>query len=223
MKILIKLFQAVIILAIPLVLILTGLRVFFTTPFVYLEYNMPGFPEDPYGFTQDERIHWAKFALNYLNNDAGIEYLGDLRFDDGAPVFNERELSHMVDVKIFFQTAMWLWLGLILFLAAAGLTAWRTGRVRDYWSAVSTGGWLTLGLVGLLMATIILNFSQLFTEFHEIFFEGNTWLFYFSDTLIRLFPMRLWQDLFIAIGLLTVAGALFFAIKGRQWAERYPK
>ncbi len=220
MKILIKLFQALIVLAIPLVLILTGMRVFFTTPFVYVEYNMPGFPEDPYGFTKDERIQWAKYALDYLNNNAGIEYLGDLRFSDGAPVFNERELSHMVDVKIFFKTAMNLWLGLVIFLAAAGLIAWRTRRLSYYWQAASLGGWLTLGLVGLLMVTIFLSFDQLFTVFHRLFFEGNTWLFYFSDTLIRLFPMRLWQDLFIAIGLLTVAGGLFFALKGRRWAER---
>lgn len=220
MKILIKLFQALIVLSIPLVLILTGLRVFFTSPFVYVEYNMPGFPEDPYGFTKDERIHWAKFALNYLNNDAGIEYLGDLRFSDGLPVFNERELSHMVDVKIFFQTAMRVWLGLVIFLVLAGLAAWRTRRLKYFWGAASTGGWLTLGLVGLLMVTIFLSFDRLFTVFHEIFFEGNTWLFYFSDTLIRLFPMRLWQDLFIAIGLLTVAGGLLFALKGPRWAER---
>src|SRR5574340_124092 len=219
MKILIKLFQALIVLAIPLVLILTGLRVFFTTPFVYVEYNLPGFPEDPYGFAKEERIQWAKYALNYLNNDAGIEYLGDLRFTDGTPVFNERELSHMVDVKIFFQNAMRLWLGLVIFLAAAGLIAWRARGSKYFWRAASVGGWLTLGLVGLLMVTIFLNFSQLFTIFHQLFFEGNTWLFYYSDTLIRLFPMRLWQDLFIAIGLLTVAGGLFFAFKGRRWAE----
>lgn len=220
MKILVKLFQALVVLAIPLVLILTGLRIFFTTPFVYVEYNMPGFPEDPYGFTKAERIQWAKYALDYLNNDAGIEYLGELRFSDGTAVFNERELSHMVDVKIFFQTAMRLWLGLVILLVAAGVIAWRARGSKYFWAAASVGGWLTLGLVGLLMVTIFLNFNQLFTVFHQLFFEGNTWLFYFSDTLIRLFPMRLWQDLFIAIGLLTVAGGFFFALKGRRWADR---
>lgn len=220
MKILTKFFQILIALAIPLALILTGLRIFFTTPFVSVEYNMPGFPKDPYGFTKEDRIYWARLSLNYLNNDARIEYLSDLRFADGTPVFNERELSHMVDVKVFFKTAMRIWLGALIFLLAAWMAAWRARGLKFYWQAVSAGGWLTLGLIGLLMATIMINFNQLFTVFHKVFFEGDTWLFYYSDTLIRLFPMRLWQDLFIAIGLFTVAGALLFAFKGRRWAER---
>lgn len=38
--------------------------------------------------------------MNYLTNDEGIEFLGDLKFPDGSPVYNERELHHMVDVKV---------------------------------------------------------------------------------------------------------------------------
>ncbi|HWR67211.1 MAG TPA: TIGR01906 family membrane protein [Bellilinea sp.] len=220
MKILVKIFQTLITIAIPLVLILTGLRVFFTPPFAIVEYNMPGFPEDPYGFTKEERIHWANISLKYLNNDASIDFLGDLQFADGSAVFNERELGHMVDVKVFFKTMMNIWLGLVIFVVLMGVVAWRTHVLRKFWSAVSAGGWLTLGLLGLILATVFLNFSALFTLFHQLFFVGDTWLFYFSDTLIRLFPMRLWQDLFIAIGALAILGALFLALKGRQWANK---
>lgn len=220
MKILTIFLQALVVIAIPLVLILTGLRIFFTPPFAILEYNMPGFPDDPYGFTKSERIHWANLTLKYLDNNEGIDYLGDLQFSDGTPVFNERELGHMVDVKIFFKAAMSGWLGLLIFLTAVGLAARGTHLSKNYWQAVSTGGWLTLGIIGLILVTVFLNFQALFTVFHQMFFEGDTWLFYFSDTLIRLFPMRLWQDLFIAIGLFTIAGGIFFAVKGRRWAER---
>jgi uncharacterized membrane protein len=34
----------------------------------------------------------------------------------------------------------------------------------------------------------------------QIFFTGNTWLFYVSDNLIRLFPPQFWQDIFDFIG-----------------------
>ena len=220
MKFTAKLVQILIAVAIPLGLILTGMRIFFTPPFVILEYNMPGFPEDTYGFTKADRIHWANLSLKYLNNDAGIEFLGDLQFADGSPVFNERELGHMVDVKLFFKTMMAIWLGLVAFLVIASLFAWRARWLVHYWAAVSAGGWLTLGLLGLILVTVFLNFSALFTVFHQLFFVGDTWLFYFSDTLIRLFPMRLWQDLFIAIGALSIAGALFLAFKGHKWANR---
>jgi len=219
MKFLIKILQVLVTVAIPVALILTGLRVFFTPPFAILEYNIPGFPQDPYGFTKEDRIHYANLSLKYLNNDAGIDFLGDLKFADGSSVFNERELSHMVDVKIFFKAAMQAWLGLVIALVVIGVISWRLKVTRKFWRAVSNGGWLTLGLIGLILATVFLNFYALFSTFHQIFFEGDTWLFYYSDTLIRLFPIRLWQDLFIAIGGLTVAGALFLALKGRRWAE----
>jgi integral membrane protein (TIGR01906 family) len=219
MKYLEKFLQIVISITVPLTLLLTGLRIFFTPPFAILESNMPGFPEDPYGFSKDDRIHWANLSLKYLNNNVGIDFLGDLQFADGSPVFDERELSHMADVKIFFTTAMNLWLACLVFLVVVGILAWRVRRLKSFWSAVSAGGWLTLGLLGIILATVFLNFNALFTAFHQLFFTGDTWLFYYSDTLIRLFPLRLWQDLFIAIGALSILGALFLALKGRDWAE----
>jgi len=43
---------------------------------------MPYFPADEYGFTKEDRLKWAPFALDYLVNSADISYLGDLTFDD---------------------------------------------------------------------------------------------------------------------------------------------
>src|SRR3989304_7516748 len=84
---------------IPLALIGLGLRALLTPIFLQIEYNMPYFPPDEYGFTKEDRLKWAPYALDYLVNSADISYLGDLKFDDGTPLFNERELSHMDDVK----------------------------------------------------------------------------------------------------------------------------
>lgn len=67
-----------------------------------------------------------------------------------------------------------------------------------------------------ILAAVVISFDALFTAFHKVFFVGDTWLFYFSDTLIRLFPMRLWQDAFIFMGIITVVVALFFAIYGNK-------
>ena len=84
---------------IPIILVLTSVRLLLTDLFVRLEYNLPGFPVDRFGFTRADRVHHASIALDYLLNDDGIEFLGDQRFEDGSPVYNARELSHMVDVK----------------------------------------------------------------------------------------------------------------------------
>ena len=66
--------------------------------------------------------------------------------------------------------------------------------------------WLiTILLLAILFFSLV-SFRTLFTSFHLVFFEGDSWLFYTSDTLIRLFPIRFWQDVFIVFGLLTLAG-----------------
>src|SRR5688572_11015821 len=71
-------------LLIPLALIGLGLRVLLTPLFLKIEYNMPYFPPDTYGFTKEDRLKWAPYALQYLVNNADISYLGDLKFEDGT-------------------------------------------------------------------------------------------------------------------------------------------
>src|SRR4030042_5693026 len=84
---------------IPVVLVLTSVRLLLTRGFIRLEYSLPGFPEDRYGFTQADRLQQAPIALDYLLNDAGVDFLGDLTFADGSPVYNARQPRHMHDVK----------------------------------------------------------------------------------------------------------------------------
>ena len=98
MKTIYRILSLIVTLLIPLALLFLGLRLLLTPAFLQLEYRMPGFPDDSYGFTLEDRLHWSRYAVEYLVNDSGIEYLGNLIFEDGSPLFNERELSHMLDV-----------------------------------------------------------------------------------------------------------------------------
>src|SRR5260221_8296596 len=103
-------------LLVPALLILISVRVVMTDAYLKIEYAKPDFPQDSYGFTLQDRLHYAPFALNYLLGSADISYLGDLKFLDGAPLYNNRELQHMVDVKKVFQLAIAaLGVGLVLF------------------------------------------------------------------------------------------------------------
>lgn len=208
------------VLAIPFFVIMTAIRLVMTPLFLQFEYNQPGFPPDPFGFTREDRLYWSQYALDYLFNDADISYLGDLRFEDGTPLYNERELSHMVDVKLLVQQMIVAWIALGLALIGIALLAWRTGWLGEFWQSVSYGGWLTLALVASILIFVVLSFNALFTAFHRVFFEGDTWLFLFSDTLIRLFPLRFWQDGFILVGAVTILGGLVFGFLGRALARR---
>jgi len=202
-------------LLVPLALIGMGLRVLLTPLFLRIEYNMPYFPPDEYGFTKEDRLKWAPYALNYLLNSADISYLGDLKFDDGTPLYNERELSHMADVKRVAQGALRVWYVSLGLLALLGLWAWRADWMQAYRLGLMRGGWLMVGLavvVGLIVVVgISINpnvFWNFFAGFHSLFFEGNSWLFLYSDTLIRLFPLRFWQDAILLAAIITLGGGI---------------
>ncbi len=219
-----KTFQSIIqyllIPAIVLFLMMTSIRLLIQPLFLTIEYNMPGFPPDPYGFTKEDRLHYANLSVKYLVNDANISFLGDLKFLDGSPVFNQRELSHMLDVKILVQQMIRTWIGLGAFILLSGLWAWRAGWLADFWLAVSRAGWATLAVIALILLGVAVGFSALFTGFHRIFFEGDTWLFLYSDTLIRLFPLRFWQDAFIFMGGFSMLGGILAALLGKRLAHR---
>jgi len=204
---------------IPMALLGLAIRVLLLPVFYQIEYNMPYFPPDEYGFTKEDRLKWAPYAVNYLINSADISYLGDLKFEDGSPLYNERELSHMQDVKNVTQGALRLWYLSLALLAVLGIWAWFGGWWQYYLLGLQRGGWLMVGLA-ILIGTIVLVgiavnpnvFDEFFVLFHSLFFEGNSWLFYFSDTLIRLFPIRFWEDAFLLAAVIALGGGLALAL-----------
>lgn len=212
-------------LLVPLILIGTAVRILLSPIYYTVEYNMPYFPPDEYGMTKAERLHWAPYAVDYLVNDADISYLADLKFEEGDPLYNERELSHMEDVKNVVQGALRTWYISLALLLTLALIAYRFGWVHEFFNGLRRGGWWMIGLamaiafivgVGILIDPNV--FWEFFSAFHSLFFEGDSWLFYFSDTLIRLFPIRFWQDAFLATAVIALGGglALAFGLKRFQ-------
>ncbi len=208
-----------IVLLIPLALVGAGIRVLLTPLFPNIEYRLPDFPPDDYGFTTQDRLQWGMYGINYLLNNADISYLGDLKFSDGTPLFTERELSHMHDVKGVTQGFLRVWYIDVAVLILLGIWAWRGKWLADYRHGLRWGGWLTLGLA--IVVGVIATFGAMgsgdlfwtfFSDFHGLFFQGNSWLFLYSDTLIRLYPLKFWQDAVLYIGLIAAAGALALAL-----------
>ena len=119
----------------PIFLLGLGLRILLTPIFYNIEYRMPYFPPDTYGFTLEDRLHWAPYAVDYLLNNADISYLGDLTFEDGSPLYNERELSHMHDVKLVTKGALQVWYIAVLLLAGLGIWA----RYGKWWQTYRQG------------------------------------------------------------------------------------
>jgi integral membrane protein (TIGR01906 family) len=232
MRILKQILGWLITLLVPVALVLGAVRILLTPLYYNVEYRLPYFPADPYGFSQAERLYWAKLSVEYLLNDSGIEFLGDLKFPVGQQAagfcenylpprdcsyfYNDRELQHMLDVKIVVRYAMWVLWGSLLVLLGLGIWAWRSDWWPTYKWSLSRGGWLSVGLIVALMVYLAINFNSLFIKFHQIFFEGQTWIFNFTDSLIRLFPVVFWRDAFIWVGVIALAGGAALGIWGSR-------
>lgn len=210
----------VITILIPLFLIMGSIRVLLNPFFLDYEYNLPNFPRDDFGFSTTDRLYWGKISLNYLTNNAGIVYLADLKFDDGTSFYNDRELSHMLDVKNLIQKALIVWY--ISIAVLIGLFIWSRLKkwTNIFMRGVSRGSLLTFGVIAAVLVGVALNFDELFTQFHHLFFTGDTWLFYVNDSLIRLFPEKLWSDAFLFMGVFTLVGAVLLLLLGMRFLKR---
>lgn len=199
----------------PIFLILTSVRLLITPLYPMVEYHMPWFPDDPYGLSLEERLHYSRFAIDYLNNNEDISWLGNLTFADGSAFYAERELDHMVDVKELVQVSMRWWLALLVSYFAIWFYSLRAGLREDRRAAWAAGGRWTIAFLVVVLVGVALSFNWLFTLFHSLFFDPGTWLFLYSDSLIRLFPLVFWRDAFILMGIVTIALAGFLIWDGR--------
>ncbi len=211
--------HALIVLALPLALLTTSLRITTGHWLVRWEYSKADFPPDPYGLTTAERTRLAEVCVDYLVTGARIDLLGELEIG-GEPAFNQAELQHMVDVK----RVLWrlLGAGVAAGLAVVGGVAILTARAR--WRARAPvallgGSLLTLGLLAGVGALMLTQWDVFFTGFHELFFPPGTWTFPYSDTLIRLYPVRFWQDVGGVIVGLLVAQAVAVGGIALLWSK----
>ncbi len=214
-----KILRLVIVLGIPWIVTALAVRLNALPWYPAWEYSKADFPADPYGMEPAERLRLAQRSIDFLNAPHDIRILSELTLSDGSPAFNQRELSHMDDVKRVFDVLTWLGAGALVLVILASLRLTRRGGHAEAWGALSDGGLVTL--VGLLLigGFMLLAWESFFVKFHEVLFPPDTWMFEYSDTLIRLFPERLWQDVGLVITGLVFVQAFVLALGGRmiQW------
>ena len=198
--------------SICLVILIGGIRLCLTHLFIDLEYGLPSFPDDRYGFSMDNRTDYAYQSVDYLLGKLNDAEYKALTFPDGKALFNERELSHMADVRDLTQIVLRIWYVSIVVLVCGILLAAPFHLKSTLLKAGKIAGIILFSFIILVILSVILNFDQLFTSFHTLFFKGDSWLFYPDDSLIRLFPTPFWINVFVAVGIFsfTVSFILYF-------------
>lgn len=212
--------ERLLVLALPFLLLAVNLRLVTNHRFVGWEYQRPGFPADPYGLSTEERIRLAQVCQDYLASNADISMLAELELPNGEPAFNQRELRHMEDVQaVYLGFSVAGLIAAVVWIGAAAALIVQGKQWPLLPRALRKGSLLTIGLLAAIGAFMLLDWGQFFTAFHRLLFEGDTWIFPPSDTLIRLFPIQFWVDVAAAIVGLLLLESVVAGAAGWIWAR----
>ena len=143
------------------------------------------------------------------------------------PLFNEREIEHMRDVRNLMSLVRGVQLGAaatLLGVTVAGYALRRRHFHRPLARLCLLGAGLTLGVLVLLGGLSLLDFSEAFIRFHQLAFSNDLWILDpRRDYLIMLFPQGFWFDATMRIALWTTIQALAVGALGltlHRWASR---
>ena len=164
------------------------------------------------GIAEVELEKAATGLISYFNS--GEEYISLTVMKDGESfeLFNQREVAHLRDVKGLIWLDYWVFLGTLIYtLGYAGVSLfWQRRRHwrRLAWGVVGGSG-ITLALMLAMGLGILLNFDQLFWQFHLLSFTNELWqLDPTRDYLIMLFPQGFWYDAALFCALATAGLAI---------------
>ena len=202
------------ILAIPVFLVTSNLRLAFNTERLYT-YGFDRYDiSEVTGITDDELRRVAGEIITYWNSDA--ESLEVEVF--GQPLYNEREIIHLRDVKGLVRgvyKTQWIAGGLLLAYILGGFLLRRRLFLPLLARRTLVGGGSTLGLLLVVGVTLAIAFPLVFNLFHELSFANDFWrLDPRRDNLVRMFPEGFWFEATMFVALATVLEALALGALG---------
>ncbi len=203
------------ILALPIALLTTNIRLLANAPAVY-DYSFDRYnAEDTTGLSRADLDSTAAALRRYFNNSEKTFFHPVTEGGLQTSVFNARETRHMEDVKRLFG-----WVNLAQELSVVyviayviGFFIWaREGNVRQLAAQTLIGlgaGVLAVGGVGIFAA---FGFGAAFDRFHELFFRNDLWqLDPRTDHLVQMFPEGFWRDMTILLGGMCAVEAFVIA------------
>lgn len=220
------------IIAIPVALITTNIRVAANEPRLYEyaadHYDTPATT----GIERSELLRASGELRDYFNNDADTIFIRVQK--DGAPIslFNPRETAHLKDVKTLFQASFRVQEAAVLFVLAYIVTVfiWAgEGSMRTLAKQIVLSGLISAAVIGAVGVVAVSGFDRAFEQFHVIAFNNDFWkLNPNRDHLIQMFPEAFWENVSLWVGLATLvevgvlAGVSALYLRLTQDSTSYP-
>ena len=164
------------------------------------------------GLSEAELEKAARGLINYFNSDEEYISLTVIKDDKPFELFNQQEIAHLKDVKGLVRLDYRLLLGTAIYVGAyAGICLFRQRKRwrRLAWgvvggSSIALGMMLTLGI-----GSMLLDFGQLYTQFHFLAFTNELWLLDpTKDYLIMLIPEGFQYDAAMLFAKITIGVAV---------------
>jgi len=200
------------VLSIPLLLITSNVRWAANEPRLY-EYSFDHYDaEARSGVARSDLDYAARDLIRYFNDDRST--IQTLVTQDGqrVPLYNERETSHLHDVKNLFRTVFRVQEASLAFalVYVVGIFVWASeASLRLLARTVLGASLFTLALLVLAAAGALVGFDELWAKFHVLAFTNDLWkLDPETDHLIQMFPEDFWLDSTLLVAGLTAVEAL---------------
>lgn len=216
-----------VIIAMPFFLGFTWITLVISPAYPTWAYGLEGFPRDLANvspatvaqlelvpMTQADRLELALVSVAFLESwrpaEEAIVMLDEQVLPyTGAKLFNDSELSHMVDVKRLTDVIRIV--AIVTAVVVIGGLFWLlrdpATRAAGY-RAIFQGGLATTIILIAIAGFILLGWSIFFVQFHELLFPPGTWQFAYTDGLIRLYP----EIFFFYVGVIMSVGTLLLGL-----------
>ena len=163
----------------------------------------------------------ARDFIRYFNDNEKYISLTVQQNGKTVAIFNTEEVLHFRDVKSLFRFDYAVLLGTFLYCLAFSLKCifWQKGKDRKILARDTVkGSALTLGLMLLLGIGTLVDFGNLFYQFHLLVFRNQFWSA--EGNMLLLFPDGFWYD--AAIYCVTAIVAMAVILGGLAWVYLKP-
>jgi integral membrane protein (TIGR01906 family) len=165
----------------------------------------------------------ARGFIRYFNSSEEFISLTVQQNDKAVMLFNNEETIHFKDVKKLFRFDYNVLLGTFCYCLVFSLISifWRKGKYRKNLAPdTNKGSVLTLGLMLLLGIGTLVDFNNLFYQFHLLVFTNSFWSA--EGNMLLLFPDGFWYD--AAVYCVVAIALLAIILGGISWTYlHYPR
>jgi len=209
MKALTAITSILFIICIPMLLLTTDLRFAANNVRLY-EYGFNKYEVSAAtGLDNEELLSVADQMVTYFNSE---EELLDI------DIFNQRELTHLKDVKGLIQLAyrlQWASLAYIVAYVVINFVLRRGAFWRGLARRLIWGSGATIALLAVLGLWAVTDFDSLFLLFHLVSFSNELWQLSPGDRLLLMFPQGFFNDAALFIAAAAIGEAII--IGGVAW------